>query len=752
MKSIPLVQRCTKVTWFFALILLSGCFFTSSKSQSAPPRYNCQYFDDAQTIPHIKATSRIEALACLGLLHGRDRLWQLDYLKRASQGRLAEILGKDKVEQDFVMRLMGLTAKANRLWNLVDSELKEGLEAYTYGVNHGAKNADPTTLYAFKALGHKFDKWEPQDSIAVVLLQSFSMTAEGFQGQFEEEEKKTKFGNQMDLFDRNSTPWNISIVKPGEQLFSIVKHQNTSKIAGLDFSALRSFRNVLKGLQGPGAGSNSWVTSGALNVGGAAILANDPHLPLSSPPFWYHVQLTYPGSNAIGATVPGVPAIISGTNESVSWGVTNSYFKVTDLTSVEWRDLPKLQTERPVIWVKMGPIQVPMALKTFNRTYQGYPILPMGNEERALILRWSGLDIEADELGSLLKIQESRSSSEIDQYLTHIGVPGWNFVFADVTGKIGFRTVGRSPKWMRADRKTGVAVLPFSAIDNRNHFPEMLNSSQVPQIMSPTRGYIVTANNPQWPEDYRFDDGPAHYPGFRALRIEELVKRGSLNVESHRKIQCDHLATDARILAPLMLATLDSQARSIPQALEIARWDFETGLDCKACPIFRRWIETFKAEQGVTENFLYRKLKNPSVDGWGRKAQDSFYKSLSELKLATQAELPTWGQVHLNFFDHLGGKTLFPRVPLRTPGDENTVNVGTSEYENGVFRQVEGSSLRHVVRMSRVPEFYFTMSGSQKDTYSPLPNAEQEKWNQCQLTRAQFPIDWNQAPKEYLVF
>ncbi len=34
-----------------------------------------------------------------------DRLWQIDYLRRAGQGRLAEIMGSDYVDRDHLVRL-----------------------------------------------------------------------------------------------------------------------------------------------------------------------------------------------------------------------------------------------------------------------------------------------------------------------------------------------------------------------------------------------------------------------------------------------------------------------------------------------------------------------------------------------------------------------------------------------------------------------------------------------------------------------
>src|SRR6186997_3134025 len=80
-----------------------------------------------------------------------------------------------------------------------------------------------------------------------------------------------------------------------------------------------------------GVGSNNWVVSGARSASGKPLLANDPHLGLTAPPVWYFAQLSAPGLNVIGATLPGVPGVILGRNERIAWGFTNTGPDVQDL-------------------------------------------------------------------------------------------------------------------------------------------------------------------------------------------------------------------------------------------------------------------------------------------------------------------------------------------------------------------------------------------------------------------------------------
>ena len=71
-------------------------------------------------------------------------------------------------------------------------------------------------------------------------------------------------------------------------------------------------------------GSNNWAVSGKKTKSGYPILCNDPHLGLRMPSLWYEIQLSAPGINSYGVSLPGAPGIIIGFNEKTAWGVTNA--------------------------------------------------------------------------------------------------------------------------------------------------------------------------------------------------------------------------------------------------------------------------------------------------------------------------------------------------------------------------------------------------------------------------------------------
>ena len=97
-----------------------------------------------------------------------------------------------------------------------------------------------------------------------------------------------------------------------------------------------------------GNGSNSWVVAGERTATGKPLLANDPHLGLTAPAIWYFAHLNAPGLNVIGATLPGVPAIVLGRNDDIAWGFSNTGSDVQDLFIERYSDGDRASYDTPV--------------------------------------------------------------------------------------------------------------------------------------------------------------------------------------------------------------------------------------------------------------------------------------------------------------------------------------------------------------------------------------------------------------------
>lgn len=68
---------------------------------------------DKWGIPRIQAKTREDAFRVLGFVTARDRLFQMDLLRRSTAGRLAELFGANLMDTDRWHRIMGFSHLAS---------------------------------------------------------------------------------------------------------------------------------------------------------------------------------------------------------------------------------------------------------------------------------------------------------------------------------------------------------------------------------------------------------------------------------------------------------------------------------------------------------------------------------------------------------------------------------------------------------------------------------------------------------------
>ncbi|MFZ9596269.1 MAG: penicillin acylase family protein [Bdellovibrionia bacterium] len=744
--------------------------------QSRLQGQKCQIWDDEQGISHIHSEDSLKSVACLGLLHGRDRAFQMDFFRKIAQGRRSEISGWSSIRSDFFLRLLGLSDRAKVLFSDLPQSRQDLLWAYSYGVNRGFQEAFKKGVYEFQSLGYLPEAWHPVDTLSLLLLQSFDQTRKNFTTQIDDFQLKKRWGEQTeDLFDPTGLPWDTTILKSEELNPKPQKEASPARIQKAS-ATLQSQSPVNKSpahpaplwsqnwegiFGGPGSGSNSWVLSPTRSQTGNAWLANDPHLKLTRPAFWYWTHVDGPDSNVMGASFPGVPFILSGSNETVSWGLTNSFLPASQVIFVSKDELKEAPRTRPLIWVRFWKLQLPFFFKTFQRTEAQLPILPMDDlpENQALVLKWSGFDLKAQDLEGLFTFMNSKTASDMDRALAQIGVPSWNFNFADTKGSIGYRAIGKIAR--REDHQS--FSIPSANLSWVNHHPEFSNpleTDEMPHLLNPSRGFIVTANNHHWPNGFHLRSGRAPATGFRAFRIEELIQATSRHdLKSQQKIQCDLQAVDARFILPLLLKALDqTESRGLwnpqeTQALRLLRdWDFQTPQECMACPVYRFWVSTLTHDQGLDTVALYRALRAAPPLISEAALVSAFQTAVGQLTDQGRVGLPQWGAVHINRFPHLAGEESWRTKPISTPGDDHSVNPGTATLTKNQMEHTDGASQRLLVEMSTPPQIFSVLPGMNPDELlsdepwkNPAsPSSPWQDWAHCHLQKRHFPVNWTQ--------
>jgi penicillin amidase len=316
-------------------------------------------------------------------------------------------------------------------------------------------------------------------------------------------------------------------------------------------------------------GSNNWVIAGRLTADGAPLVANDMHLTVRVPNTWYRASLEWPDPSSpsgplrlIGITLPGVPALVVGSNTHVAWGFTNTYADWSDIVLLDvdpdnaaryrtpegWRSFDR---HDEVIEVAGGP---PEHLAV-SWTIWG-PVIAPDHRGRARAIRWVAHDVGRLAVASAA-LETAHTVDQAFDAVNGLGAPGQNFVVADADGHIGWTIYGSIP------RRTGFdGRLPQSWADGSRGWNGWLNPSEYPRLRDPESGRIWTANARVVDGDMlaRLGDG-SYEVGSRARIIRDrLMAKDRFAASDLLDIQLETSATFLARWRDLILRTLTADA------------------------------------------------------------------------------------------------------------------------------------------------------------------------------------------------
>jgi penicillin amidase len=529
---------------------------------------------DALGIPRIAARTRADAFRVLGFATARDRLFQMDLLRRHSAGRLAEILGAGLLETDRWHRIMGFETVAREALARLPEDQRAVLAAYAEGVNRAVESL-PVLPPEFLVLGYRPAPWRPEDSLLIVLGMAETL---GWTGGLE----------------RTATIMEAALPGPAHAFLTPAMDRYTDRVLhgpasryrppplpGAELAAaLKSGRGAghQAGLVGDGPplrGSNGWVAGPARTRDGRALLANDMHLPLQVPNLWYRAELHYPGGDLAGFTLPGIPLLVAGSNTRIAWGFTSIEGDFADLVSLELDPADPGRYRAPQGYLPFGHRKETLRLRDGSeqtlevRTTVWGPVLPEPLLGRPVAVRWTALDPAATDLRLLDLDRVADAPAALDLF-NRAGGPPLNALVADAAGNIGWTLVGRIPRRFGLD---GSASRSWA--DGTRGWNGYLPPEELPRMLNPASGFIVNANQRMVDGSYPHVIGHYYDNGYRAHRIAGRLEALRDGTERELlQIQLDTRAEFYRFYQSLALSLLDGkdagQAR-VRQSLE--SWD-----------------------------------------------------------------------------------------------------------------------------------------------------------------------------------
>ncbi|MCP5420071.1 MAG: penicillin acylase family protein [Gammaproteobacteria bacterium] len=707
---------------------------------------------DALGLVTLRAGNRLDLARAIGLVHAQERYFQMDLLRRSAAGELSELFGAAAVERDRAVRLHRFRNRARDVLTHLPEAQRVMLEVYSAGVNAGlAALAAPPFEYLL--LRDTPVAWRPEDSLLAIYamyqtLQDDLPIRESMTGLLHD----TLDPALADFLDQRGSEWDAPLQGGA---FA------TSPPPGPDIVDLRRLPPVpvsvslnepgRENLEVESAGSNNWAVAGNHTAHGGALLANDMHLSLNVPNIWFRAAFVYPDEQGEerridGVTLPGVPAIVVGSNGHIAWGFTNSQGDWADLVELEpdphdadayltAQGPRRFQHDREIIRIKHAAPEELDVLST-----QWGPVYDADHRGRRRALRWVAHDRDAVNL-DMLKLETANSVPEALDIAAESGLPEQNFVVADADGHIGWTLMGRIPRRFGHDGRT-----PRSWADGDSGWDGWVAPTEYPRIIDPPSGRLWTANARVVSGD---DLQMLGFGGYRLGARAKQIRDALLGLEQANEADMLALQLDDRALflvrwRDLLLHSLESSAlagnpRRQAMYRQVANWGGRAAVDSVGYRLVREF-RTAVTERVMTPLTQAAKQADATFDiVWFRQYEGPLWWLISEqpahllaanyadwraLFLAAiddvianlpeqDTDLPhyTWGAYNTSRIQHpfsrvlpglgrwldmpalpLPGDTTMPRVQGRSAGASERLAVSPGHEETGLLHMPAGQS------------------------------------------------------------
>jgi acyl-homoserine lactone acylase PvdQ len=523
---------------------------------------------DAFGVPNIHAANESGLWFGAGYAVAEDRLFQLELFRRATQGRLAEILGEGYLPMDLISRRDYYTGpELDRMLARLPAALRARFTGYRDGVNAWINKVQSTQLQdmpgEFAAVNDlPIKPWTLRDSLAIGVFLARTVPS----GDGNELENvagiqavgASRFRRLLPL----RTPGQVIAVPPANGRFpsqpgrtvrqeraafrrsTLIARRLPLPTPGAQTAALRAKRALGPGMIGQTGGSYMFAVRNRRNH--HAIVFNGPQLGFSVPELFVELELHSPGVDVRGVTAAGVPLVGIGHNKHVAWGFTSGLSDDNDLFAERLvsghperyvfrghtRDMScrnetfKYQTPPPTgsssLLKLIMPGSSPAGQKNERlcRTVHGPVQVRAGRI--AYSRRYAIFGRELETLDGLAQLNAARNIGDVNRAMLHVT---WNenVIAGDDRGHIGYWHPGLHPlRPLGFDER-----LPYPG-DGSAEWRGFLPRSHDPHVIDPRRGWLASWNNVP-SAGWTAGDGPARErlngPFHRAGYLYSLVAR-----------------------------------------------------------------------------------------------------------------------------------------------------------------------------------------------------------------------------------
>lgn len=600
---------------------------------------------DARGHPTVRAQTLPEIALGLGFLHAQDRFFQMDLSRRLAAGELAALVGELGLGQDRQTRPFRLREVARAVLADATPEERAWIDAYTHGVNEGLA-ALASKPWEYHLLRSSPEPWRAEDSVLVIHAMWWQLQSEGLRDEISRRRLEARLwglhGEPAPVDEQTAVDL-MALLYPHANEWDTPNFATTAEAQAAEARATAAARPLPAAdridLRRLGAdrelavsarrsrpleaddltkpGSNAWAVAGVhAAADGAALVAGDMHLGLRVPTVWYRASLlqsigTDISSELHGVTLPGLPAMVAGSNGQVAWSFTNSYGDWLDV-----RGYPcaagsyESPAGRRVFRQFNEIIEVAAADAIQLRVREGEDGIVIAEEplpgggRLCWLARWLVTEPGATNLRSLA-LQRVVSVDAALALAPQVGIPHQNFIVGDRQGRIAWTIIGRIP----LDERGPETPRPVLWRD----------AASAPKIANPEAGRIWSANSRHVEGAFErvigndeAAGGMFYDTGVRARQIRDrlLTLDSPATTADMLSIQLEDRALMLERWQDLLLQLLDEEAlseepRRVAYREQIAGWGGRAATQSVGYRIVRAFrLETRRATWDMLLNSL----------------------------------------------------------------------------------------------------------------------------------------------------
>lgn len=692
---------------------------------------------DADGVPRIRAQTRLDGAAALGFVHARDRMFQMEMMRRAASGRLSEVAGAATLPLDRMMRTLGLRQHAVADLLALPPDTRAMLDAYASGVNAWIAEKGRFAAPEFLVLGAP-EKWQPVDSLLWAKTMGLWLSMN-----LRQELSRLSLAGKVSPAMMDQL-WPPRQGTPAPDAMAPLPTR-FAEAAGRLAAVLPRFPAPYTA---PSTASNEWAVDGRHTASAAPLLAGDPHLGFSFPAIWYLARIDTPQGTLAGGTAPGVPFLVLGHNGKIAWTFTTTGADTQDIfieTPVGQAEYETPDGPKPFV-VREERIKVrgqDDIVLTVRETRHGPVISDLDNPAGpVLAVAMGNLQPNDTAAAGLMALNQAATVGQAGEAAAMISSPAQNLLVADAK-TIGQFVTGRVPV-----RRAGDGSAPVPG-DGSHDWTGWASGAQLPHTVSPASGRLVNANEPVWPPDFPVFMARDTFGPWRADRIRAMLDTSERHTAAgFAAMQADVVDGFARKVLPVLRGLSGVTGRSVAAQDQLRDWDGSAVMDKPAPLIFAAWMDQFlnavlshaglnKGIGAPVADFVALVLSPAGSDWCGGDCAPLLRQSLDSAVAALSARFGDdpatwrWGEAHQAVFAH----PILRYVPLLSslttisvpsPGDDNTVDRGGT---NAAFQSVHGAAFRGVYDLSDLDKSLFMITpGQSGNPFSSLARDFVLRW------------------------